>query len=90
MTVAVLKSAIFLVQLEDDRGGKFNTTVEVPGVKVAKKLALSLADFKPDTDSKRDKLEVARVKQVLILDVSGLTESVEQTNTLWLANLEAK
>lgn len=90
MTVAVAKSATFLVQLEDDQGGKFNTTVEVPGVKIPKKLSLVLADFKPDTDSKRDKIDLARVKQVLILDISGLTESVEQTNTLWLANLEAK
>ncbi len=90
MTVAVARSASFLIQLEDDQGGKFNTTVEVAGVKVAKKLALTLTDFKPDNDSKRDKMDLARVKQVLILDISGLTESVEQNNTLWLANLEAK
>lgn len=90
LSMAVLKSATFLVQLEDDAGGKFNATVEVPGVRAARKLTLPLADFKPDNDSKRDKLDVARVKQVLILDISGLTESVEQNNTLWLANLEAK
>lgn len=90
LSVAVLKSATFLVQLEDDQGGKFNTTIEVPGVRSARKLTLPLADFKPDNDSKRDKLDAGRVKQILILDISGLTESVEQNNTLWLANLEAK
>jgi len=89
-TAAVLKSTTLLVQLEDELGGKANATVEVPGVRVPKKVTLALSDFKPSDDSKRDKLDLSRVKQVLILDISGLTESVEQSNTLWLANLEAK
>jgi hypothetical protein len=90
LTLAVLKSATLLVQLEDDLGGKFNAQIEVPGVKVPSTKTLVLSELKPDNDSKRDKLDLARVKQVLILDISGLTESVEQNNTLWLANLEAK
>jgi hypothetical protein len=89
-TAAVLKSTTLLVQLEDELGGKANATVEIPGVRVPKKVTLALSDFKPSDDSKRDKLDLSRVKQVLILDISGLTESVEQANTLWLANLEAK
>lgn len=90
LTAAVLKSTSLLVQIEDELGAKFNVMVEVPGVRVAKKIVLPFADFKPSDDSKRDKIDLSRVKQVLILDISGLTESVEQTNTLWLANLEAK
>lgn len=89
-TAAVLKSTTLLVQLEDELGGKSNATIEIPGVRVPKKISLPFTDFKRSDDSKRDKLDLSRVKQVLILDISGLTESVEQSNTLWLANLEAK
>jgi hypothetical protein len=35
-------------------------------------------------------MDVTRVKQIMILDISGITESVQQNNTLWLAHLEAK
>nr|WP_309688745.1 hypothetical protein [Armatimonas sp.] len=90
LSVAAKKSMTLLFQLEDDQGGKFDLTVEVPGLRVARKLSLLLSDFKPANESKRDKIDLARVKQVLILDISGLLESVEQNNTLWLANLEAK
>lgn len=90
LSVAVQKSTSLVVQLEDDLGAKVNATIEVPGIRVAKKITLPFADFKPSDDSKRDKIDLSRIKQVLILDISGMTESVEQTNTLWLANLEAK
>jgi hypothetical protein len=90
VSLAVAKSASLMVQLEDDQGGKFNAMVEVPGVRSPRKISLPWSDFKPADDSKRDKMDVARVKQIMILDISGITESVQQNNTLWLANLEAK
>lgn len=90
LTVAAQKSVNLMIQLEDDQEGKFNFMVEVPGLRAVRKLSLALSDFKPANESKRDKIDLARVKQVLILDISGLLESVEQNNTLWLANLEAK
>lgn len=90
LTVAAQKSATYLIQLEDDAGGKFNATLEVAGGSVGINKTLTLESFKPDNESKRDKLDPARVKQLLVLDISGLTESVEQNNTLWLANLQAR
>jgi hypothetical protein len=87
-SAAVQKSTSLLVQLEDDLGGKFQTTLEVPGVRSPKTLTINFADLKTADDSKTQKFDAARVKTLIIADISGITESVEQSNTLWLARLE--
>lgn len=89
-TAAVEKSATLMIQLEDDRGGKFSQTVSIAGVRAPKRVTLPFTDFKPTDDSKVDRFEAARVKQILVLDLSGLLESADQSNTLWLAGFEPR
>jgi hypothetical protein len=91
LSVAATLSATLLVQLEDDRGGKWNATVTVPALKSPKKVTLPLADFRAADDSKAPgPMEKARLKQLVLLDVSGLYDSVDQRNTLWVNGIAAR
>lgn len=73
-------------QLEERGGGKYNTVIELAGGSAAKEVTLAYSTFQEAQDSRDDngKLDLAEVKQVLLLDISGLLEAKEQTNTLWV------
>jgi hypothetical protein len=91
LDVASAKPARLVVQLEEADGGKYNTTVEVPGESAVQKLSLKLADFTAAEDSKdtNDRLDLDQINQVVILDATGLADTVDQDNTLRISRLSA-
>jgi len=88
---ASVRPAELTVQLEEVSGGKYNIQISVEGGSTAKAREAAFADFKPADDSKDNngKLDLDQVKQILILDVAGPINQVDQENTLWLTNLRA-
>lgn len=80
-----------LVQLEENGGGKYNTTFTVPGGSVATDRSIPLASMTPADDSKDSNaaLDLDEVKQVLIVDVTAVTGTAG-ANTLWIGKVAAK
>lgn len=89
--VASAKPAKLLVQVEEQDGGKYNTVVEVSGDSALKHVSVLFADLKAaiDSNDSNDRLDRELIKQVLIVDISGLVDMADQDNTLWLGNLRA-
>jgi hypothetical protein len=89
--VASVRPAELIVQLEEVGGGKYNAQVSVEGGSTSKTRTLAFTEMKPADDSKdtNSKLDLDQVKQILILDMSGMINQVDQENTLWLGNLKA-
>ncbi|HEV2473506.1 MAG TPA: hypothetical protein VGS41_12610, partial [Chthonomonadales bacterium] len=89
LDVAASKGAKLVVQVEERDGGKYNTFVDLPGDSTVKHLDLAFADFKPapDSNDSNGTLDMDQVKQVLVLDATGLTGAVDQENTLWVGNV---
>ncbi len=87
--VAAKNPTTLLVQLEETSGGKYNAIVDVPGNAQVKEAKLAFADFKVADDSKDDnnRLDLEQVKQVLLLDLTGLMGLAEGDNTLWINQL---
>lgn len=83
------KPARLVVQLEEAGGGKYNTTVEVPGGSALQKLSLKPAEFTEAEDSKDSNghLDLDQVNQVLFLDASGLLDMADEDNTLRISSL---
>ena len=90
MKLAASDAVSLVVQIEDAAGGKFSTTVDVPGAKQPKTVDIDFDQLAKSSDSKTDRLDRQRIRQVLILDASGLTDGTERTRTLWTAGWEAK
>jgi len=80
-----------MVQVEDTKGNKFNSTVMVPGNAQANDYTLKIADFAVANDSKDPaaKLDLSLVKQLIVMDVSGFGAVEEKANTLWINKLRA-
>ena len=89
-TAASLKPTSIIVQFEETDGGKYNASVNLPGGSTKKEVTLSFADFKQADDSKDDnnKLDLDKVHQMLIIDISGLMGGMEQDNILWIGSLK--
>jgi hypothetical protein len=102
---ASMKPTTFLVQLEETSGGKYNTSITVPGNATPTPMTLKFADFKVSQDSNdtNDRLDLDQVKQLFIADISGLMggapmdlppeipgEEAANENTLWLNAVRAK
>lgn len=95
VSVASEKPAVFLVQLEERSGGKYNYPVTLEGKKsgeslTARELVFPFADFKPSEDSKdpNNKLDLSDVYQILLIDVSGLLGTAKgEDNMLYLGGL---
>ncbi len=83
------RGATMIVQLEEKSGGKYNATFAVPGGDAPVSKTLSLADFKRSDDSKdiNNRLDLKEVKQLLVLDASGLIGTGAGDNTLQLSKL---
>ncbi len=79
-----------VVQLEDAAGGKFSKTIELPGSKVLKTIEIDFESLAKSGDSKTERLDTRRIRQVLLLDASGLTDGAERTRTVWTADWEAR
>lgn len=96
LSVASRLHTTIIVQVEEKSGGKYNTSFEVPA-QVAPPdpgtapsfQTLAFADFKPADDSKDDnnQLDLDQVKQILIIDASGMLGGGEGENTLWLSQI---
>jgi len=79
-----------LVQFEDAAGGKFNTTVDIPAGKVAKTIDIDFATLTKSGDSKTDRLDSKRIRQIMLLDPSGIIDGAERSRTIWTAGWEAR
>lgn len=89
--VASDKFAKVMVQVEEKDGGKYNTTFDVPGGAAARKVEIPFRDFLPSQDSKdaNGKLDLANVKNIVFLDVTGIIGTANEPNSLYLNNLIA-
>lgn len=78
-----------MVQLEDTNGNKFNSNNMIPGGSESKEYAALVADFNvaPDSKDPAAKLDLALVKQILFIDVSGFGDIPDAANSLWINNL---
>ncbi len=91
LSLASEKPATLRLQLEDDRGAKWDIPISVPGEKKKKTVRLALSDWNPSQDSKDPdaRFDVARIKQIALIDASGLAGAETTENTLWLGGLSA-
>jgi hypothetical protein len=91
LSAASLKPAKIIVQLEEKSGGKYNTTIELPGNSGRADLALNLSDFRAAQDSKDDdnKLDLDQVTQIIFIDGTGLLDNTDADNTFWVNNIKA-
>ncbi len=102
---ASIKATTFWLQLEEESGGKYNASFTVPANAVPTPITLNFADFKasPDSNDTNDKLDLEQVKQLFIVDISGMMggaaemplpeipgEEAANDNTLWLNAVHAK
>jgi hypothetical protein len=92
--LASAKPVTVVIQLEEQGGGKYDATAEIGGGSVLKPLELSFSEFKLSMDSKDpdNKLDLAKVKHVVIVDASGLIGAAQEEaeNTLYLSGLRAR
>lgn len=91
VTAAATKTTRLVVQLEEQSGGKYNTTFELPAGSTAREIPLPFAEFDAADDSKDDnnKLDLEKVRQILLIDATGLFGTPGQDNTLWIGKLRA-
>ncbi|RYX82415.1 hypothetical protein EON83_19575 [bacterium] len=84
--------ATIVVQLEEQNGGKYNMVFPVSAGTTPVLKTLTFADFKPSDDSKDDnhQLDLNQVKQILILDASGILGAGAGANTLRIGPLSVK
>lgn len=90
MRFAATDALSLVVQVEDAAGGKFSKTIELPGAKLLKTIEIDLESLTKSGDSKTERLDMRRIRQVLLIDASGLTDGAERTRTLWTSDWEAR
>lgn len=91
-SVAAASACKLIVQVEERGGGKYNAMVDVAGGSASKVMVLPFSEFGEADDSNDDneKLDLGQIKQILILDLSGMQEQKEKSNTLWVGPIVAK
>jgi hypothetical protein len=90
LTAASKKPTKLMVQLEQTDGNKFNTIIDTTGESEIKSFTLPISEFMIDKDSKdaNAKLDLNLVKQLLIIDISGVIAEIQDTeNSLWINNV---
>ncbi len=90
--VGSTKPCQLIVQLEQVNGAKFKALVDVPGMAKSKTLvipmsSLTIADDSPD---KNAVLDLAQVKQMIVIDITGMIGSTDGDNTLYVGGITAK
>jgi hypothetical protein len=92
VNLASEKQTTLRFQLEDDRGAKWEVPIELAGEKKKKSVRLALTDWQPAQDTKDPdaKMDLARIKQIAIVDPRGLADSATSDNTVWLSGLKAE
>lgn len=88
-TAAAAKPAKLFVQLEQVGGGKYRTIIDVPGGSEPKEFSLPFSGFEMTDDSgdRNGRFTPDQVNQIVILDVSGITDGADTANTLWINKL---
>ncbi len=89
LTIATDQAMTLLIQLEEAGGGKYNTTVELPADKNPAEVRLVPPLFEPAEDSKDDNnhLDLDQVKQILLVDATGILGGPIADNVLWFSKL---
>ncbi|HSI72153.1 MAG TPA: hypothetical protein VK934_03170 [Fimbriimonas sp.] len=92
LQIASAKPAKLLIQLEETTGGKYNAILDIKGGSTSNDYDYLLSALIPSDDSKDDngKLDVDKVHQLVLIDVTSLFESAEQDNVIWLGSIVAK
>lgn len=90
--VATEKPMTLLLQLEETSGGKYNTTVELPADNKPGEVRLVPMLFEQAEDSRdnNNRLDLAQVKHVSFIDVTGFLGGAVADNVLWLSNLRVE
>lgn len=85
------KEAKVVVQVEERGGGKYNVMMDIPAGSTLKEFDLPFNEFKASDDSKdtNDKLDLDKVYQVVIIDISGPAgmATSDRENTLYVARI---
>ena len=91
LSAASEKPAKLIVQVEEKSGGKYNTTIELPGNSGRADLSVKFADFKQAMDSHDDnnRLDLDQVTQIIFFDATGILDNTDADNTLWINNIKA-
>ncbi len=86
------RSCQLVVQLEQVNGAKFNTTIELPGKAESKaySIPLSSLNISDDSPDKKAKFDPSQLKQIIFVDISGLTSGAEGDTTLYLSPITVK
>jgi hypothetical protein len=78
------------VQIEQTDGGKYNTVLDIPGMAklTDENISLDSLTRAQDSTDPDTKPHLGLVKQILILDISGVAGGPEQDNTLWVGPID--
>jgi len=89
---ATAKPTSYLLQLEEDGGAKYNRTLPSAGGSQLNENTFSLSSLTLSEDSKdaNGQLDIGKVHQITLLDLSGLSGTADQDNTLWVGSLSVK
>ncbi|MFM7320900.1 MAG: hypothetical protein ACKO5K_05170, partial [Armatimonadota bacterium] len=90
MRFASSDSLALLLLIEDAAGGKFTKTIELPGEKLLRSFDIGFEDLTKADDSKTERLDTRRIRQILLLDASGTTEGGERVRTVWTMGWEPR
>ena len=88
---ASVRPAKLLVQVEETDGGKYRSVVDLAGGSRAQELSVELAGFQPSNDSndQNNKLDTELIKQVMIMDLTGMSLQAEDVNKIWISSITA-
>ena len=92
LTLACEKASTIMVQLEEISGGKYNAIVQVPGDSRRTEIRLLTKLFGKADDSKddNDRLDLDQVKQIAVLDATGLLGQAEGDNLFWISDVRVE
>src|SRR5205085_12161885 len=83
--------AKLMVQVEELGGGKYNKLIEIPGAWAPQRISLDFSEFKAADDSKdsNGKLDLDQVNQLVLIDLTGTVDQVNEPNRLRIGDLRA-
>jgi len=90
MPFATTQAAKLVVQVEQTDGGKFNMPVDL-AENSSRQVSLNLAEFKTAEDSKNPaaKMQPEKIKNLSIVDTTGMLGGPVHDNTLWIGPIRA-
>jgi len=79
-----------VLMFEDAAGGKFTQTIELPGANLLRTVDIALEKLTKAEDSKTDRIDGRRIRQVLLLDLSGMSGGPKRFRTVWTSGWEPR